>query len=318
MGKTHVTIADIARETGFSIMTVSRAFNNHKKVSPKTLDKILKKAEELDFHPNRVARSLALKCTNIIHVYIPKELSATEPFVAQTVAAIGERLGENGYSFLLSRNLPHKVTCDGVIVMGVNKETEDKLSTFQIEKPVVLFGNHENVPAWVDVDNYQGQKIAVKYLFEKGGKNIAYLSAPLYMNYAKERLQGYKDVMAELQIGEIAIECSDNNVSAGYEGTKKLLASNLPIDGIVCATDPIAIGCTYALKEKGLEIPRDVSVVGFDGFGYENMTSPHLTTIKQPLYEVGVCLADTILAILNGQQPIRSKISPKLVINESA
>ena len=318
MGKTHVTIADIARETGFSIMTVSRAFNNHNKVSPKTLDKILKKAEELDFHPNRVARSLALKCTNIIHVYIPKELSATEPFVAQTVAAIGERLGENGYSFLLSRNLPHKVTCDGVIVMGVNKETEDKLSTFQIEKPVVLFGNHENVPAWVDVDNYQGQKIAVKYLFEKGGKNIAYLSAPLYMNYAKERLQGYKDVMAELQMGEIAIECSDNNVSAGYEGTKKLLASNLPIDGIVCATDPIAIGCTYALKEMGLEIPRDVSVVGFDGFGYENMTSPHLTTIKQPLYEVGVCLADTILAILNGQQPIRSKISPKLVINESA
>ncbi|MBR2480391.1 MAG: LacI family DNA-binding transcriptional regulator [Clostridia bacterium] len=318
MGKTHVTIADIARETGFSIMTVSRAFNNHKKVSPKTLDKILKKAEELDFHPNRVARSLALKCTNIIHVYIPKELSATEPFVAQTVAAIGERLGENGYSFLLSRNLPHKVTCDGVIVMGVNKETEDKLSTFQIEKPVVLFGNHENVPAWVDVDNYQGQKIAVKYLFEKGGKNIAYLSAPLYMNYAKERLQGYKDVMAELQMGEIAIECSDNNVSAGYEGAKKLLASNLPIDGIVCATDPIAIGCTYALKEMGLEIPRDVSVVGFDGFGYENMTSPHLTTIKQPLYEVGVCLADTILAILNGQQPIRSKISPKLVINESA
>ena len=318
MGKTHVTIADIARETGFSIMTVSRAFNNHNKVSPKTLDKILKKAEELDFHPNRVARSLALKCTNIIHVYIPKELSATEPFVAQTVAAIGERLGENGYSFLLSRNLPHKVTCDGVIVMGVNKETEDKLSTFQIEKPVVLFGNHENVPAWVDVDNYQGQKIAVKYLFEKGGKNIAYLSAPLYMNYAKERLQGYKDVMAEFQMGEIAIECSDNNVSAGYEGAKKLLASNLPIDGIVCATDPIAIGCTYALKEMGLEIPRDVSVVGFDGFGYENMTSPHLTTIKQPLYEVGVCLADTILAILNGQQPIRSKISPKLVINESA
>ena len=318
MGKTHVTIADIARETGFSIMTVSRAFNNHKKVSPKTLDKILKKAEELDFHPNRVARSLALKCTNIIHVYIPKELSATEPFVAQTVAAIGERLGENGYSFLLSRNLPHKVTCDGVIVMGVNKETEDKLSTFQIEKPVVLFGNHENVPAWVDVDNYQGQKIAVKYLFEKGGKNIAYLSAPLYMNYAKERLQGYKDVMAEFQMGEIAIECSDNNVFAGYEGAKKLLASNLPIDGIVCATDPIAIGCTYALKEMGLEIPRDVSVVGFDGFGYENMTSPHLTTIKQPLYEVGVCLADTILAILNGQQPIRSKISPKLVINESA
>ena len=197
MGKTHATIADIARETGFSIMTVSRAFNNQDKLNPKTLAKILKKAEELDFYPNQVARSLALKRTNIIHVYIPKELSATEPFVTQTVAAIGERLGENGYSFLLSRELPHKVTCDGVIVMGVNKEAEDKLSTLQIEKPVVLFGNHENLPAWVDVDNYAGQKLAVKHLIEKGCKNIAYLSAPLYMHYAKERLQGYKDEMAE-------------------------------------------------------------------------------------------------------------------------
>lgn len=318
MGKTHVTIADIARETGFSIMTVSRAFNNQDKLNPKTLAKILKKAEELDFYPNQVARSLALKRTNIIHVYIPKELSATEPFVTQTVAAIGERLGENGYSFLLSRELPHKVTCDGVIVMGVNKEAEDKLSTLQIEKPVVLFGNHENLPAWVDVDNYAGQKLAVKHLIEKGCKNIAYLSAPLYMHYAKERLQGYKDEMAECQKEAIALECSDNNVSAGYEVAKKLLLSNVFVDGFVCATDAIAIGCTYALKEKGLEIPKDVSVVGFDGFGYENMTNPHLTTVKQPLYEVGVCLADTLLAMLEGQQPTRSKISPKLVINESA
>ena len=116
-------------------MTVSRAFNSPEKVSQKTLEKILDKAEELDFHPNQVARSLALKRTNIVYVYIPKELSATEPFVTKTVTAIGERLGENGYSFLLGRDLPHKVSCDGVIIVGVNKETEDKLSLLQIEKP---------------------------------------------------------------------------------------------------------------------------------------------------------------------------------------
>ena len=86
MEKRNVTITDIARETGFSVMTVSRAFNSPDKVSRKTLDKILDKAEEMGFHPNQVARSLALKRTNIIYVYIPKELSATEPFVTQTVA----------------------------------------------------------------------------------------------------------------------------------------------------------------------------------------------------------------------------------------
>ena len=207
MEKRHVTIADIARETGFSLMTVSRAFNSPDKVSPRTLSKILDKAEELDFHPNQVARSLALKRTNIVYVYIPKELSATEPFVTQTVAAIGERLGESGYSFLLSREFPHKVTCDGVIVMGVNKETEDKLSSLQIERPIVLYGNHPSVPAWVDVDNYEGQKLAVKHLINKGCKNIAYMSAPLYMNYAKERLQGYKDEMERCDREVTVAEC---------------------------------------------------------------------------------------------------------------
>jgi LacI family transcriptional regulator len=318
MNNKHVTIADIARETGYSMMTVSRAFNNPDKVSEKTLAKILEKAEELDFHPNKVARSLALKCTNVVHVYIPKELSATEPFVTQTVAAIGERLGENGYSFLLSRELPHRVTCDGVIVMGVNKEAEDKLASLQIEKPVVLFGNNDKIPAWVDVDNYAGQKLAVRYLIDKGCKHIVYLSAPLYMNYAKERLQGYKDEMAEWQRESCAFECIDNNVLAGYEGAKKLLETGMSVDGIVCATDAIAIGCTHLLAEMGVEIPKDISVVGFDGFGYENMTNPRLTTIKQPLYEVGVCLADNLLAMLDDQQPIRSKILPKLVVNESA
>ncbi|MBO7326383.1 MAG: LacI family DNA-binding transcriptional regulator [Clostridia bacterium] len=313
-----MTITDIARETGFSVMTVSRAFNSPDKVSRKTLDKILDKAEEMGFHPNQVARSLALKRTNIIYVYIPKELSATEPFVTQTVAAIGERLGENGYSFLLSREFPHKVTCDGVIVMGVNKETENHLSSIQIKKPIILFGNHNDVPAWVDVDNYAGQKLAVKHLIERGCKNIVYLTAPLYMNYAKERLQGYKDIMAEFDREAIAVECGDNNVSAGYEGAKRMFEMGLPIDGIVCATDPIAIGCTYMLKEMGLEIPENIAVVGFDGFGYENMTTPHLTTVKQPLYEVGICLADNLIAMLDGQQPICSKISPKLVVNESA
>ena len=318
MEKRHVTIADIARETGFSLMTVSRAFNSPDKVSPRTLSKILDKAEELDFHPNQVARSLALKRTNIVYVYIPKELSATEPFVTQTVAAIGERLGESGYSFLLSRELPHKVTCDGVIVMGVNKETEDNLSSLQIERPVVLYGNHPSVPAWVDVDNYEGQKLAVKHLINKGCKNIAYMSAPLYMNYAKERLQGYKDEMERCDREVVAVECSDNNVSHGYEGAKRLLDMDNPIDGIVCATDYIAVGCINLLKERGYEIPKDISVVGFDGFGYENTTNPRLTTVKQPLYEVGVCLADNLIAMLDDQQPKRSKISPVLVVNESA
>ena len=127
-----------------------------------------------------------------------------------------------------------------------------------------------------------------------------------------------KDEMENNNREVFAVECNDNNVSEGYEETKVLLQTGKPIDGIVCATDSIAVGCIHALNDAGYEIPKDVAVVGFDGFGYENMTNPRLTTIKQPLYEVGVCLADNLIAMLDHQQPKRSKILPKLVVNESA
>lgn len=315
------TIADIAKRTGFSPMTVSRAFSNPDKVKPQTRQVILDVAEELNFHPNNVARSLAKKCTNIIFVYIPPELSATEQFVSQTVTAIGERLGEYGYSFLLSRKLPKGEGFDGMIMMGLSQDEErDILKARKLTKPVVLYGNSDEFATWVDVDNYRGEYQAVEYLLERGRTNVAAIAAPQKMRYAEQRLSAYRDCMCAhgLRADGERIAIGEANERGGYLCAKQLLSSGAPLDAIVCATDPMAVGCIRALKERGIDIPKDISVVGFDGFGHENVSAPKLTTVRQPLFEVGVKLADTVISLLDGGKPQRIKILPEIKTGESA
>lgn len=314
------TIFDIAQRAGVSPMTVSRAFNNPEKVKPETRSAIMNVAEELNFHPNNVARSLALKRTNIVFVYIPKGLSATEQFVAQSVTAIGERLGEHGYSFLLSRKLPSGESFDGMIMMGVsNDEEKNILAVKGLGKPVVLYGNSSDFEAWVDVDNYAGEKAAVDYLLKRGRTKIAAVCAPQNMHYAEERLNAYKDCLAEhgIAVSEDMIAFGDAAESGGYECTKRLLENVRP-DAVVCATDTMALGCLRALREAGLSVPTDVAVVGFDGFGHENVGSPRLTTVRQPLFEVGVKLADVLISYIEGEGPQKIKILPSLLEGESA
>lgn len=275
------TIADIARETGFSPMTVSRAFSAPDKVRPKTREIIMNVAERLDFHPNNVASSLARKCTNIVFVYIPRELSATEQFVSQTVTAIGERLGEYDYSFLLGRKLPRGSGFDGMIVMGLSHDEETELLMSKMPgKPTVLYGNSDDFSAWVDVDNYLGARLAAQHLIDRGRRSIAIIGAPQKMRYAEERLSGYLDCIKEnnLTPDENMIVFGEPNEQSGYACTKELLSRGIHTDAIACATDSMAIGCIRALRETGIRIPDDVAVVGFDGFGHENIISPRLTT----------------------------------------
>ncbi len=302
-------------------MTVSRAINSPDKVKAETRNKILSACEELNFHPNNIARSLARKCTNIVFVYIPEGLLATEQFTSQTVTAIGERLGKHGYSFLLSRKLPDSESFDGMIMMGIsNDEERDIISAKNISKPVVLYGNSEDFASWVDVDNYSGEKYAVEYLLDKGRRRICAIGAPQNMHYAEERLCAYKDCMqnAGIAVTEDMIAIGEANEEGGYNCATRLLNSGIEIDAIVCATDTMAIGCLRAIKERGLCVPNDIAVVGFDGFGHENVANPTLTTVKQPLFEAGTMLADTLIGLMQGEENKRLKILPTLLTGESA
>lgn len=313
------TIKDIAKMTGCSVMTVSRALNNPEIVKKETLDKILAAVDATGYVQNRVARSLIKGCTFNICVYIPSTLDATESFVAQTISSIGERLGNLGYSLSLRRKLVIDDNFDGIIAAGLNIEDEDEFVRASAIKPSVLYGNSERFTNWVDVNNYRGIYKMTEYIIKKGHTRIAYIGMDFHAHYVVQRKQGFLDAMNNygLAVPPEFVVTADNTEQAGFSACGRLLENAAPT-AIVCATDLIAVGCIHALQRRDVKIPAQMAVSGFDGFGIENTVFPKLTTIKQPLYAVGVRLADAVVDSINGKpQKHGIYIEPEIKPGES-
>lgn len=297
------TIKDIAKITGCSVMTVSRALNNPELVKEETRNKIIAASQKVGYVQNRGARALVKGCTFNICVYIPASLEAVETFVAQTVSSIGEQLGNLGYSLSLCRKIPVLHNFDGVIAVGLNIEDEDAFIKLSEQKPSVLYGNSERFTNWVDVDNYRGLYKITELILDKGHKNIAYIGMNHHARHVEQRKQGFLDALKARGIEpqpEMIISTT-NSEPAGFDACEKLLSKARPT-AIVCSTDLIAVGCIHALQRRNIRVPSEIAVAGFDGFGLENTVFPQLTTVKQPLYDVGVRLADAVVNIINGKR----------------
>ena len=313
------TIKDIAKMTGCSAMTVSRVLNNPALVKPETRRKILAAVESSDYTQNRVARSLVKGCSYNILVYIPSMLDISEPFVAHTVSAIGERLGMSGYSLSLRRSMAIDNNCDGVIAMGLNIEDEESFLAIAQKKPAVLYGNSERFTNWVDVDNYKGIYNMTCYIADKGYKDIAYIGMDFHAHYVIQRKQGFMDAIADrgLPLRDEYLVTAENSEKSGFDACERLIATARPA-AIVCATDLIAVGCIHALQRHKIQIPGDVAVSGFDGFGMERTVFPVLTTARQPLYRVGARLADAVVNLINGVPIARGEyIEPEIISGDS-
>ena len=312
-------IKDIARMTGFSVMTVSRALNQPQLVKPETLQIIMDAVESSGYVQNRVARSLVTGCAYNICLYIPASLDATEPFVAQTVSAIGERLGMLGYSLTFRRNLTLDDNFDGIIAVGLHIDEEDDFARISERKPAVLYGNSANFCNWVDVDNYRGVYNMTKFIVERGHKDIAYIGLDHNSNFVLQRKSGFVDALTDsgIAVNPELIVATRNSESAGFEACDRLLSKGNPT-AIVCATDLLAVGVIHLLKRKRIAIPAQIAVSGFDGFGVEKSVFPKLTTVRQPLYDVGVKLADTVVDMINGvKQDKGICIEPTIEVGET-
>ncbi len=314
------TINDIAKITGFSVMTVSRALNEPDRVREDTRKKIMAAIDKLGYVQNRGARSLAKGCAFNICLYIPSVLDSTEAFVAQTVSAIGERLGYLGYSLSLRRRMAVDDNCDGMIAVGLNIDDEEEFMRISAQKPSVLYGNSNAFANWVDVDNFKGVYDVTEYIIGKGHRNIAYIGMDYNEHYVLQRKAGFLRALEDhgLSCPDNMIIISDNSEAAGFNACERLLDTASPT-AVVCATDLIAVGCMHALQRKKIAIPEKIAVSGFDGFGFENTVFPKLTTVKQPLYDMGVKLADTVIGMINGKIPEKGiYVAPHLMIGESA
>lgn len=313
------TIDDIARIAGVSAMTVSRALNEPERVSEATRKKVMTLVDKLGYVQSRGARSLAKGCAFNIGLYIPSSLDSTDIFVARTVSSIGERLGEHGYSLGFRRQMRVDGNVDGLIAVGLHIDDEPDFMRISKQKPAILYGNSKSFDNWVDVDNYKGICKMTEYVINKGHRKLAYIGMNFTAHHVEQRKLGFLSATsrAGITVDDNMIIATDNSEIAGFNACEQLLALGRPT-AIVCATDLLAVGCMHALQRKKISVPSEIAVSGFDGFGIENTVFPKLTTIKQPLYEVGVKLADAIIDMILGNIPDRGTyIEPDIAEGES-
>ncbi|MDR2889587.1 MAG: LacI family transcriptional regulator [Lachnospiraceae bacterium] len=309
-----VTQKMIAEKAGVSIITVSRVLNTPDKVKPETRILVERILKEYQYTPNQIAQSLVSNKTSIIDVYIPEYIALDNPFAMYFIAGISDALSSQLYSFSILRNLNREHNCDGYIVTGLL--SNEFVPVWEYAKsrnrPMALFG-HVALPGvdCIDVDNVIGACEITERLLEAGHRDIVMLNVTEEKDYVHDRQMGFyrafenKSLIGEGKaIGDRSdievVQCSNSSGSAFY-ATKELLNRRQPT-AIFCATDTIAIGVVQAIYEKGLSVPEDVSVAGFDGLGHHLLTQPQITTVRQPIYEIGKMLAEALLARISGKE----------------
>lgn len=314
-----MTLKELSEITGYSMITISRALNNPNKLKKETLEIILKAIDKYNYKPNNLAQALVYKRTNIIYLYVPSELKSTHPFVMQLISGIGSFAGEQGLSILLRRTWYAGEPCDGIILVGLTIDDEEKIGSLPKDKPVILFGHNEFVD-YLDINNYSGSKMMTKYVISKGYSNLKYIGIDKPMKYTKDRVNGHMDAVMEAGFDKSPlIYLIDNNEEDGYEKGLELLQDENQVDAIICASDYIAIGIVRAARQLGIKVPEELAVTGFDGLGYENLTTPRITTVRQPIYEIGEELAKSIYEKIKTKNNynIKKYYDPRIIENDS-
>jgi LacI family transcriptional regulator, galactose operon repressor len=329
-----VTLSDIARDLNISAVTVSKALRNQGRISTRTRNRVLKRAKELDYRPNWVARSLATRRTFTIGLLLP---DFTHPFFADIAKTIAETVRPRGYHVIISyfEEDPEleRIEADSLLARRVDglilasSQSPDRLELFEQVRarkvPLVLIDRPiEGVRAsFVGVDNEAVGRLATTHLIERGCRSIAHLRGPK-IGLAEKRLSGY---LASLKKNKLVAR-ADYIVDAGFQdhtgylAMKRLLAVKPMPDAVFCYNDPVAIGAMKALWEAELNVPEDVAVVGAGNVHYSDALAVPLTTIDQKTREIGARAAELLLEQIGSERPVRPEkvlVIPELVPRRS-
>ena len=325
-----MNIAEIARRAGVSSAAVSRYFNNGY-ISEEKREKIRLVVEETGYRPSLQAQTLRTRKTKLIGVILPKIDSAVA--IGSMVAGILSVLNEKGYQLLLAdtQNNPAKELeylsvsrkqVDGVIFIATVFTNAHKKALKNMQVPIVLAG--QALPGFHCVyhDDYHAFYDITRMVLEKGRKRLGFVSV-FHQDQAAglERYRGFCDSMREFgeKNPEDKYVIADFTMESGYEKAGELLTKSGGLDGIVCATDSIAIGVMQYLKEQGMKIPRDVMVTGHGDSVLSKVITPTLTTIRYSYEESGRLAASMLLEILEkGESSVREmKMGYEIVEKES-
>ena len=328
------TLADLAKIAGVSPGTVSRALAGNSLVNTKTREKIEAIAREHGFRPNQMASKLRRQKTGVIGVAIPlghdvrQQISDT--FFMTLLGHLADELTEKGYDLMLRRVIPAQDEdwldqfigsgmVDGVIVIGQSDQFERIEEVADGYLPMVVWGNHQEGQRHcvVGTDNRLGGKLAAERLIASGAKKLAFLGDTQPIEFAA-RFAGAKEVAEKMGVTIRALSTHLSPERTGQEIAEHLLKIEGKVDGIFAATDTIAVACLKELRERGIDVPRQLKVVGFDDLPISSQTAPPLTTVRQDIAAGAKGLVDLLLRRLAGEDTESLVLPPHLIIRETA
>ena len=326
------TIRDVAQRAGVSTTTVSHILNNTRFVSDELRNKVFQVIKELNYQPYGLARSLRTKKTNTIGMIIPDN---TNPYFAEVARGIEDICFRLNYSVILCNSGSDPRREAGYLELLIEKGVDGLafVSTGNDRSAVEILA-HQDIPRIIVdrevtgvsidavlVDNLSGGYYATRYLLSLGHRRIACITGPSLLNPSAQRVVGYEKALKEagLPRDEELIVAGDFHSKSGYAGTRSLLNLSRPPTAIFACNDLMAFGVLYAAHELGLEVPQQLSVVGFDDINLSSFSIPRLSTVAQPKYEIGRRAALRLVERIKNKElpPYREVLKTRLVIRDS-
>ena len=331
------TIYEIAKIAGVSPTTVSKVINNYPDVSDKTRAKIKKILEEENFLPNSQAQFLSTKKTWTLGIVYFEDLGVghNHPFFSGVIEAFKRQSDKYGYSLLFgSKNdrlkndtfLEYfKYRCvDGIAIICTDPNDKETLELIESDFPIVVIDMFNKNTSTVTSDNVQGCSLALNYLYKLGHRKIAHIQGVAQADNwpSSIRKKTYIEVMKKLNLdipeGYI-VDGVNFDVSGGYDAMKELLSLKDRPTAVFASGDKLAIGAIDAIKDAGLRVPEDISVIGFDNIEIAKYVTPKLTTIRQNCQEIGKAAVDILIEQINKKEKLKiNKVIPvELIERES-
>ncbi|RUS48999.1 LacI family DNA-binding transcriptional regulator [Cohnella sp. AR92] len=323
------TIKDVAKLAGVALSTASYALNGDSKVSPKTKEKVLEAARQLNYSKNGFAMDLKRSRTNTIALILT-DLSG--PFYSELIRSVQDVALSHGYDLIACSSLGGKNSTavkflrekrvDGAIVLAHNITDEILFTSANSGFPIVVMDRMTSGEGLISVivDGEMGGYTATRYLIDKGHRSIAYISGPSNSFDNALRYRGYQLAMKEAGLEEKSKWKLSGNFTrdGGYKATKMMMMQGELPSAVFYGNDEMAIGGIKAMEEGALTVPDDVSVIGFDDIQLAEYLNPKLTTIRQPMHESGSLAGHLLFQMLNGEEVNLSyKLRVELIERES-
>lgn len=326
------TMKQVAEKARVSTTTVSHVINNTRVVSEDARERVLAVINELRYIPSAVARSLKNDKTHTLGMMIPNN---SNPYFAEIIQGIEDESFKLGYNIILCNSYddPKKQTAytrvlmekriDGLILVssGSDEELNQLLNDEGIPKVLVDREVPGLIADFIEADHEQGGYLATKYLIDLGHRNIACVAGPQNLLLSSDRVHGYRRALQEagIPLRDEFLTYSDFTSEGGFNAMQQLLALPQRPSAIFLSNDLMAIGGLCAAQQAGVRIPEQLSIMGYDDIALASFSTPRLTTIAQPKYEIGVLTAQVMVArIRNAELPWRREmLQTKLVIRQS-